>query len=184
MVSDRIPMFFRVQNTNRNNSSNNSRNNRRYLYTQLIAFIVLAFLLIEEVTAEGVLEKNYFRLQHNVPSYNENLSISSMGMLAIQNSLVGLVDLSYLHSGKNGDAATLDLGAGYAFNWNISPYLLLGISLGYNWDQEDTITAYFPEAGLVVDFTNNFGVTVSAKRYFSLYDNDESIVMLGLVFRN
>ena len=179
MVSDRITMLIRGKST-----SSNRSNKSRFLYTQFAALIILAFLFIEEVSAEGVLEKNYLRIQHNAPSYNENLSISSLGMLAIQDSLVGMVDLSYLHSGTNGDAVTLDLGAGYAFNWNVSPYLLLGISLGYNWDQEDAITAYFPEAGLVIDFTSTFGVTVSAKRYFNLYEEDESIVMLGLVFRN
>lgn len=55
--------------------------------------------------------------------------------------------------------------------------------LGYNWDKDDYIAAYFPEVGIVMDFTKTFGITVSGKRYFNLYEEDEDIVMLGLVFR-
>jgi len=175
MVSNRFPLFFY-----RKDASSNSR----ILPTRITAFILLTFVLITEVSAAEMLEKNYLRIQHNVPSYNDNLSSTSIGMLAIHNSLVGMVDLTYLQSEPYGDAVTLDLGAGYAFDWVVSPYLLLGISLGYNQDQEDAIAAYFPEAGLVLEFTNTFGITVSAKRYYSLYEKDESIVMLGLLFRN
>ncbi|MCW8852214.1 MAG: hypothetical protein OQK44_06065, partial [Gammaproteobacteria bacterium] len=64
-----------------------------------------------------------------------------------------------------------------------SLYLLVGVSLGYNWDQDDYITAYFPEVGMVIDFTKTFGITASGKRYFNLYDGNENILMLGLVFR-
>lgn len=62
-------------------------------------------------------------------------------------------------------------------------FLGLGISLGYNWDNEDFIATYYPEAGIVVDITKNFGLTVSKKRIFNLYGQDEDIIMLGLVFR-
>jgi len=34
-----------------------------------------------------------------------------------------------------------------------------------------------------MDFTKTFGVTVSGKQYFNLYEEDEDVVMLGLVFR-
>lgn len=57
------------------------------------------------------------------------------------------------------------------------------ISLGYNLDDEDFIATYYPEAGIVVEITNNFGLTVSKKRIFNLYGRDEDIIMLGLVFR-
>jgi hypothetical protein len=55
--------------------------------------------------------------------------------------------------------------------------------LGYNWDKDDYIAAYYPEAGVVIDFTKTFGATVSVKRYFNLYEEDENIFMLGVVFR-
>jgi len=39
------------------------------------------------------------------------------------------------------------------------------------------------EAGIVVDITDNFGLTVSARRIYNLYDQHEDIIMLGIVFR-
>ena len=97
--------------------------------------------------------------------------------------MVGYAKLSYLESDINGTGSTLDLGGGYSFNNDVSLYLLLGVSLGYNWDKDDYIAAYFPEVGIVMDITKTFGITVSGKRYFNLYEEDEDIVMLGLVFR-
>lgn len=97
--------------------------------------------------------------------------------------MVGHADLSYLDSDTNGSAIALDFGAGLAFNWYVSPYLSIGASLGYNWDKDEAIAAYFPEVGVVVDMTESFGMTLSAKRYYSLYQEDEDIIMLGLVFR-
>jgi hypothetical protein len=43
----------------------------------------------------------------------------------------------------------------------VSLYLLLGISLGYNWDKDDYITAYFPEVGIVMDFTKNLALRLA-----------------------
>jgi len=97
--------------------------------------------------------------------------------------MVGHVDLSYLESDTNGNAMALDFGAGFAFNWHVSPYLSIGASLGYNWDKDEAIAAYFPEVGVVVDLAKNFGITLSGRRYYSLYEQDEDIIMLGLVFR-
>ena len=97
--------------------------------------------------------------------------------------MVGYAKLSYLESDINGTGSTRDLAGGYSFNNDVSLYLLLGVSLGYNWDKDDHIAAYFPEVGIVMDFTKTLGITVSGKRYFNLYEEDEDIVMLGLVFR-
>ena len=97
--------------------------------------------------------------------------------------MVGHVDLGYLDSDTDGKAAVLDLGVGLALSWYVSPYLSIGASLGYNWDKNEAIAAYFPEAGVVVDFSRTFGMSLSARRYYSLYEQDENLVMLGLVFR-
>jgi hypothetical protein len=97
--------------------------------------------------------------------------------------MIGHVDLSYLDSDVNGGALALDFGAGLAYSWYVSPYISIGASLGYNWDNDETIAAYYPEVGIVADITRLFGMTISAKRYYSLYDEDENVYMLGLVFR-
>ena len=93
------------------------------------------------------------------------------------------IDLTYLESVSKGNALTLDIGGGYVFNWDVSLYLGVGFAIGYNRDTKDTITAYYPEAGVVIDLTESLGLTISQKRYFNLYGQDEDVTMLGLVFR-
>ena len=79
---------------------------------------------------------------------------------------------------------TLDFGGGYAFNWDISLYLSLGASVGYNTTNSESIASYYPEVGVVADITKEFGITASTRRYHHLYEENENIVMFGLVFRD
>jgi hypothetical protein len=125
----------------------------------------------------------YARLAHGTSPDTHELSLTSIGAVSFENYMVGHVDLGYLDSDTDGKAAVLDLGAGFAFNWYVTPYLSIGASLGYNWDKGDAIAAYFPEVGVVMDFSRTFGISLSARRYYSLYEQDEDMVMLGLVFR-
>ena len=152
-------------------------------YTKIKASLLLFFFMLLSVSAIAAPNKYYLAIEHNIPSDKNDLDIISAGMLSLNGNIVSSLKLSYLESGINGTGSTLDLGGGYAFNGSVSLYLLLGASIGYNWDVEDYIAAYFPEIGIVMDFTKTFGITVSGKRYFNLYGEDEDIVMLGLVFR-
>ena len=139
--------------------------------------------MLSGVSATAAPDKHYLAIEHNLSSDKNDLDITSIGMLSLKGNMAGYGKLSYLESDINGTGSTLDLGGGYSFNGDVSLYLLLGISLGYNWDRDDYIAAYFPEVGIVMDFTKTFGITVSGKRYFNLYEEDEDVVMLGLVFR-
>ena len=159
----------------------NTRNNHRY--TQLKASLLLSLFMLSSVSVTAAPDKNYLAIEHNLASDDNDLDITSVGMLSLKGNMAGFAKLSYLGSDINGKGSTLDLGGGYSFNGDVSLYLLLGVSLGYNWDKDDYIAAYFPEVGIVMDFTKTFGITVSGKRYFNLYEEDEDIVMLGLVFR-
>ena len=158
-----------------------TRNNHRYI--KLKASLLLSFLMLSGVSATAAPDKHYLAIEHNLSSDKNDLDITSIGMLSLKGNMAGYGKLSYLESDINGTGSTLDLGGGYSFNGDVSLYLLLGISLGYNWDRDDYIAAYFPEVGIVMDFTKTFGITVSGKRYFNLYEEDEDVVMLGLVFR-
>ena len=158
-------------------SDKNTRNSYRY------ASLILSSFLLTGYCTTVAADKYYLAIEHSISSDSNDLDITSLGMLSLKGNIAGSAKLNYLASDINGDGSTLDLGGGYAFNGDISLYLLLGVSLGYNWDQDDYITAYFPEVGMVVDVTKTFGITVSGKRYFNLYDGNENIVMLGLVFR-
>lgn len=161
----------------------NRRTRDNHLYTQFKASLLLSFFMLSSAAATAAPDKHYLAIEHNLSSDKNDLDITSVGMLSLKGNIVSSLKLSYLKSDIEGTGSTLDLGGGYSFNGDVSLYFLLGASLGYNWDRDDYIAAYFPEVGVVMDITKSFGITVSGKRYFNLYDEDEDIVMLGLVFR-
>jgi len=174
MLLNKIEIFvYRLNKSTRNN----------HRCTQLKVSLLLFFYMLSSFNAIASPDKYYLAIEHSISSDSNDLNITSIGMLSLKGNIAGCAKLNYLGSDVNGDGSTLDLGGGYTFGGDISPYLLLGVSLGYNWDQDDYITAYFPEIGIAMDFTKTFGITVSGKRYFNLYDGNENIVMLGLVFR-
>jgi hypothetical protein len=146
--------------------------------------MLLSLFVNADITAEPEQEKFYVRIAHSLSQDDSDLTNTSIGAVALENNMIGYADLTYLDSDKNGKALALEFGAGLAYDWHLSPYLAIGASLGYNWDKEEYIAAYFPEVGMIVNFTRAFGMSLSAKRYYSLYEEDEDVVMLGLVIRN
>jgi hypothetical protein len=144
--------------------------------------LFLSVVLLSCVTAGPQKDKYYFRIGYGTAPDTNDLNVSSLGVVSFKNNMMGHVDLSYLDSDMNGSALALDFGAGLAYNWYVSPYITIGASLGYNWDSDETIAAYFPEVGIVADITKTFGMSFSARRYYSLYEEDEDVFMIGLVF--
>lgn len=139
--------------------------------------------MISAVNARPEPDKTYLRIEQNKSSEKNDLKINSIGALLFIKTTQGYIDLSYLESDIQGNELALDLGGGYVFNWDVSLFLGLGISLGYNGNKEDLIGAYYPEAGIVWDVTESFGITASAKPIYQRYEENEDIIMLGLVFR-
>jgi len=162
---------------------NTIANNTNYLLLVLM-IIILSFSIMYDVTAGSESSKHYLRIEKSKEKEDDDLKLQSIGMLSFQEQFMGFVDLKHLQSRTNGNGVTVDFGGGYVFNWDISLYLSFGISLGYNKDNEDYLTSYYPEAGVVVDLTNRFGIALSTKRYHHLYEQNENIIMMGLVFRN
>ena len=154
------------------------------LCAQFAVSILLFFSLLSGVNAGPEPDKSYLRLEQSKLSEKNDLKISSIGALVFKENTEGHIELSYLESDIHGNELALDFGGGYVFNWDVSLFLGLGISLGYNRDKGDFIGAYYPEAGIVWDITETFGITVSAKRFYNRYEENEDIVMMGLVFRN
>ena len=152
------------------------------IYTQIV--VVLTSLFISSVSAGSLENKSYLRIEQNIASDENDFKINSIGALVIANDMQGHVDLMYQDSNNNGNEWALDFGGGYVFNSAISLFLGLGLSLGHNADKNDYIAAYYPEVGVVLDITDTFGVTASLKRYYNRFQEDEDVVMLGLVFRN
>lgn len=161
----------------------NNKPNSNYPCFQFAAAILLFVASLSGVTANPQPEKYYFRIAHGTSTDTDDLSVTTLGVVSLKNNMIGHVDLNYLNSDMNGDALALDFGAGLAFNWYVSPYISIGATLGYNWDIDEAIAAYFPEVGIIADITKKFGIVLSAKRYYSLYEEDDDVIMLGLVFR-
>jgi len=158
--------------------------NRIRIYFQIITSAICLFLIgFSGVAADTQPNKYYLRIGHGESHDSNEINVTTLGVVSLKDNMVGHFDLSYLDSDTNGQAAALEFGAGFAFNWYVSPYLSIGASLGYNWDEDEAVAAYFPELGVVVDVTKRFGITFSGRRYYSLYQEDEDIIMLGLVFR-
>ena len=174
MIPNSFPLLFASRNKS-------SRSNHPCF--QLTATISLSFVLLSGVMASPQKDKMYFRIGYGASPDTNDLSVSSLGVVSLKNHMIGHADLSYLDSDKDGSALALDFGAGIAYNWYVSPYISIGASLGYNWDKDETIAAYFPEVGIVADITKSFGMSLSARRYYSLYEEDEDVIMLGLVFK-
>ena len=175
MILNRFTLFFARQ------VKCSISNHTRLQLTAAIFLYVNCFLV---ATANPQPEKMYARISHGTSHDTHELSLTSVGVVSLENNMVGFADLSYLDSDTDGSAIALDFGAGLAFSWNVSPYISIGASVGYNWDKDDAIAAYFPEVGVILDFTKSFGMSLSARRYYSLYEEDEDIIILGLVFRN
>lgn len=160
-----------------------TRSSKNHPRLRIAAAIGLFFCGFTGVAADPQPDKYYLRIAHGLASESNEFNVTSLGVVSFKNTMVGHVDLAYLDSDTDGKAFALDLGAGFVFNWFLSPYLSIGASLGYNRDKEEAIAAYFPEVGAVLDFSRTFGMSLSARRYYSLYEEDENIIMLGLVFR-
>jgi len=174
MTINMLPIFVRQ----------NHNTGRKHLNTQLAASIVLLFFLLSGMNARAEPDKNYLRIAKSKVSDTIDLETTSIGALVFQKNMMGHVDLTQLESIIDGKSLVLEFGGGYVFNWDVSLFLGFGISAGYNSGNNDYITAYYPEAGIVLDVTRKFGLTVNTKRYHHLYKENEAIVTVGFVFRN
>jgi len=125
--------------------------------------------------------ENFLRIEKSTQS-DTDLRITSIGGFGFSDGKVGHVDLSYIKSVNEGDGLAMDAGAAYAFNAGAIFFVGGGFLLGYNWDKNGAIGAFYPEAGVAVNITKLIGVTLSTKRYFNLYDNTENVIMFGLLF--
>ena len=149
-----------------------------------VVFVLLMFFsLLTDVNARQEPDKTYLRIEQSRPSETNDLKITSIGELLFKKNMMGHGELTKLDSRVNGDGLALEFGGGYVFNWKASLFFGLGVTLGYNKDKKDYIAAYFPEVGLALDITRTFGISVVAKRYHRLYEQEDTLVMVGLLFR-
>ena len=145
--------------------------------------LFLLILLLPSFVLGADVEENYLRIERSQQT-DMGLRVTSVGGFGLNRERVGHVALSYIESVGDGDGLALDLGGGVSFHAGVTFFLGVGLLLGYNWDNNDFIGAYYPEAGVVAQITKTFGVVVTGKRYFNLYNgaDDENVVIFGLLF--
>lgn len=149
---------------------------------------VAVFLFCSSVlfgaTAGYAADKSYLRLEKNKSSDLNDLKITTIGGLVYENEKQAHLGLTHLESDVVGDSLALDFGGGYVFGRDISLFLGVGVSLDYNYDNDDFNDRYFAEAGVVLDLSNKFSISVRQQHFFNRSDDYEEVVMFGLLFRN
>jgi len=146
--------------------------------------LLLLFSLLSAVTSTSAQTQSNLRIEVNEPSEFNDLDIKSFGALIFENGRMAHMDLIYSESLLIGDSLSLDLGGGYVFGNNVAVFIGLGASLEYNLDAEEFYDKYYSEVGVVVNFTNELGLTARQLHYFNQADDYEEVIMIGLLFRH
>jgi len=145
---------------------------------RILFFLLLVF--VPCLTFGANAGENFLRIEKSTQS-DADPHIISIGGFGFGDGAIGHVDLSYIESVNEGDALGMDAGADFAFTAGATFFVGGGFLLGYNWDKNGIISAFYPEAGVAVNITKSLGVTFTTKRYFNLYDNTENVIMFGLL---
>lgn len=158
--------------------------NARLKQVALSLILCSLFFVPSAVVAQ---ENLLLRFEKSRPSDNINdPEIASIGAFSLTAGKVGNFDIINFKSDVEGEIWGFDIGLGYSFGSTGSPlimYLGFGLMLGYNTDQSDYIAGYYPSVGLVYSLKPGVGVTASAKRYYSVYDDSIDAMMVGVVLK-
>ncbi len=142
--------------------------------------LLLSILLLPDPLFAQDAQGNFLRVERNRQTETD-LRITSIGGFGVAGGKIGHVDLSYIESVDDGNSLVLDVGADVAFTAGADFFVGGGFLLGYNVDRNSVVSAYYPELGLAIKVTRQMGVTVTAKRYYNLYDRTEDAVMVGIL---
>ncbi len=147
---------------------------------KIVSYFFLLLIFVSSPAFEANAGENFLRIEKSKQS-DSDLRITSIGGFGFGDGKIGHVDLSYIKSVNKGDSLAIDVGAAFSFNAGATFFLGGGFLLGYNWDKNGFIYAFYPEAGVAVNITKSFGLILSTKRYFNLYDGTEDVIMFGVL---
>jgi len=149
----------------------------------LLPGLLLPGLIFPKLALGDEPERNYILLERSKTT-DSGYSSTTIGAFGLSHNMFAHLNLSYLESGNNGRAGAMDLGLGYAYKLGVTFFAGAGYMLGYNPKKRETINAYYPVVGVAAEFTPKFGVVVSGKRIFKIYDQTEDVILIGLIFSN
>ena len=148
-------------------------------------FIVCLLLNSIFVLSVQAAENTQMRIEKSRDSEDPlDPEVVSIGAFTISQDKVGHFDLIQFDSELEGKIQGVDFGIGYTFSEGRSPlvmYLGFGFLLGYNKDLSDYVTGYYPEVGLVFTVQAGVGITATAKRYYSAFEESKDIITVGLL---
>jgi len=152
----------------------------------ILSFIINSFFMIS-VEAAAAQENVLLRIEKSRSSDDiTEPEIASIGAFSTSGGKIAHFDIINFDSTIEGKVWGFDMGLGYPFSSGGSPlimYLGFGVLLGYNTDQSDYIFGYYPEVGLIYSLKQGVGITATAKRYSSVYDDAVDAVMIGILLK-
>jgi len=149
-----------------------------------ISSLMLIFLFVGLMQgAEAEVNSTFLHVERSKDT-EKDLQFTSIGGFGMGAGTVGHADLSYVESVGDGDGLAIDLGAGLSRRFGARFFLGAGVLFGYNWDSEDFLNAYYPEAGIIIPIGGSFALSIIGRRYYNLSSTDsaENVVMFGLLF--
>lgn len=146
----------------------------------ILGVVVLSAMPIV-AAAVGRQETVLLRVEQRRESQGEP-RITTVGMFGIGNGKMAHVDLTSIESNTAGNGAGIEIGVGYLIPTGVTLFTGVGVLLGYNSDSGEFIASYYPEVGIILQITKEFGISASHKRYYNLYNRMEVVTLFGLVF--
>lgn len=159
-------------------------NNMKFYFSLVLSLIASSLFLTQVEAAE---ENILMKIEKSRPSNDiKDPEIASIGALSLNDGKIGNFDLINFKSDIEGEVWGFDIGLGYPFSSRGSPLVMyagFGILLGRNTGQGDYLFGYYPSVGLIYSLKQGVGITVTAKRYFNIYDDATDAVMLGIALK-
>lgn len=106
--------------------------------------------------------------------------ITSIGVFSTETGTAAHFDLVQYDDARKGEAWAVEFGAGYLLPTQIPVYIGGGVALGYRRQGGEYYSAWYPEAGAVLQLLPGLGVSVSKKRYQKLFGKTEDVLMFGV----
>ena len=107
--------------------------------------------------------------------------ITTLGVYAVRDGTAAHFDVAEYDDPQGGKAWATEFGAGYLLPTRVNVFIGGGVVAGYRRTGGDYFAAWYPEIGAVIPLTDSFGVSVSKRRYQKLYQQNEDVLMFGLV---
>lgn len=142
--------------------------------------IILGMLLVGVVQSASAAEATLLNIAQRNTSEGDP-GITSIGVFSTETGTAAHFDLVQYNDASKGEAWSVEFGAGYLLPTQVNLFIGGGVVMGYRRQGGEYFSAWYPEAGAVLQLLPGLGVSVSKKRYQKLFKEVEDVVMFGVV---